>query len=162
MEHHCIRAASIDDLADICERWWRLLDHQGPSGDGAPKNPKNEAAAMDFLRNRILRGQIHVAEIRRNIVGIASVAVEISPLEGSPVIWNIADLWVDENSRQIGVGRGLVRYCEQRAADQGAEEVRLTVHPNNEGATEFYQRLGYNIQLLRLTKRLAGGHQPPS
>ena len=157
-----IRAASIDDLEEVCERWWRLLDHQGPTGDGAPRNPENETAAKEFLGNRIHRGQIHLAEMEREVVGIASLTMETSPLEGAPVIWNIADVWVDEGRRHSGIGRGIVLHCEQRALDQGADEVRLTVHPSNEGAVAFYQRLGYTTQLFKMTKHLAGRLQSPN
>ena len=154
MDHLLIRTAAIADLSEVCEKWWKLLDHQGSTGDGAPRNVKNEAAAREFLRNRILRKQIIIAEMEQEIVGIVSLAVETSPLEGTTAIWNIADVWVDEERRNTGIGRALVDNCEQRAMTQGADEVRLTVHPSNEGAVAFYQKIGYTIQLLKLTKRL--------
>ena len=153
MDQPLIRAATISDLKEVCEKWWKLLDHQGPTGDGAPRNAENEFAAMEFLRKRIIRKLVFMAELDQKNIGIASITAENSPLEGAPVIWNIADVWVDEDWRNMGIGRKLVHHCEQHAIDQGADEVRLTVHPSNDSVVAFYQRIGYTTQLLKLTKR---------
>ena len=153
MDQPLIRVATTSDLEEVCRMWWGLLDHQGPTGDGAPRNAENESTAIEFLRNRIVRKQVFIAEVGLEKIGIASIAAEKSPFQGAPVIWNIADVWVEENRRNTGVGRMLVHHCEQYAISQGADEVRLTVHPGNEGAVAFYQRIGYTTQLLKLKKR---------
>ena len=52
-------------------------------------------------------------------------------------------LVVDPAARGRGVGAELVRWCEQRARDQGVRVLRLSTQASMTAAGRLYQRLGY-------------------
>jgi ribosomal protein S18 acetylase RimI-like enzyme len=53
-----------------------------------------------------------------------------------------------------GAGAALMRAAEAWALARGARYVSLHVHPRNERARAFYERLGYDLEWHRLNKRL--------
>lgn len=56
---------------------------------------------------------------------------------------NIMAIAVDENYRNLGVGRALLSAIEEWAKECGCCGVRLVSSMNRTGAHEFYQRCGY-------------------
>lgn len=57
-----------------------------------------------------------------------------------------ANLAVYPQARGKGVGKQLLRALEQRAREQGMERLVLDVLPENQGARELYQRLGFRVE----------------
>lgn len=64
-------------------------------------------------------------------------------------------LVVDEAAEGAGVGRGLMDFAEQWARDRGCREVCLDVFAGNERAIAFYERNGYRVDHVRMTKPLS-------
>src|SRR6266508_3757826 len=55
----------------------------------------------------------------------------------------VNNLAVHAPYRQSGVGRALLKRAEQWAAEQQLGEIELNVWEFNQGAIEFYEKLGY-------------------
>lgn len=64
-------------------------------------------------------------------------------------------LVVDEAAEGMGVGSGLMGFAEQWARNRGCLEVCLDVFAGNERAIAFYERNGYRIDHLRMTKTVS-------
>lgn len=64
-------------------------------------------------------------------------------------------LAVREDSRGQGLGRLLVRACEQWAHSRGVPKLQLMVRTGNEPVLAFYERLGYELnEVVVLGRRL--------
>jgi GNAT superfamily N-acetyltransferase len=61
-------------------------------------------------------------------------------------------LVVDEAAEGSGVGRALMGFAERWARDRGCREVCLDVFAGNARAIAFYERNGYRVDHLRMTK----------
>jgi len=55
----------------------------------------------------------------------------------------IEDMVVDQAFRRQGIGRELMRFVLQKAAQEGACKVELTAHPERKAANRLYRRLGF-------------------
>jgi ribosomal protein S18 acetylase RimI-like enzyme len=83
-------------------------------------------------------GAVVVAELDARVVGRAFVERWGDP----PAAW-LGGLVVDEEHRREGVATAIVHYAEQRAADLGYRELRLSVGKDNPAAQALYDGLGY-------------------
>jgi ribosomal protein S18 acetylase RimI-like enzyme len=66
----------------------------------------------------------------------------------------IANLAVAKEAEGKGVGKALLRAAEAWAKEKGFEFMSLFVFATNQHARAFYEKLGYDEDSLRLTKRL--------
>ncbi len=66
----------------------------------------------------------------------------------------IESVVVAEEHRRAGIGRGLVEKAHQWAVAEGADSIELNVWEFNQGAVEFYERLGYETASRKMSKRL--------
>jgi len=57
---------------------------------------------------------------------------------------SIEDLFVDPERRKGGVGRELIRFALDRAAQRGCATVCLDTNENNAASTRIYTELGFN------------------
>lgn len=60
----------------------------------------------------------------------------------------ILSIAVDPKQQGLGIGKLLMTKVETIARQQGFQQMRLTVHPTNHQAVEFYQRLGWEKNLM--------------
>ena len=75
-------------------------------------------------------------------VGLAVYFYEFSTWRGQPGVY-VQDLYVAPNARGRGLGRDLIQAVRQRAAEQGAHYVKLTVYDRNPAALAFYHGIGF-------------------
>lgn len=100
---------------------------------------------------------IFCAESGGEVVGylICKIIIE----RKNPVLRNIKtlyldDLCVDEGFRKKGAGRALMEAAESYARKNGFYNLTLNVWEFNEGAKEFYGKMGYTTQRRELEKVL--------
>jgi len=64
-------------------------------------------------------------------------------------------LAVHPSSRNTGIGRELVRACEDALRRRGRELFAVLIEKDNEGSMEFFESLGYKFEkdILYYTKR---------
>ena len=71
------------------------------------------------------------------------------------IIAHISDIAVDLSHRNEGVGTALMQKFENDfAKTSNAEELSLYVHTKNEKGVEFYNKLGFNVKLLSMRKKI--------
>jgi GNAT superfamily N-acetyltransferase len=99
------------------------------------------------------RAAIFVAESRGKIVGLATAHVVTVLNRPRDVAWLTA-LVVDESSRAMGVGRGLVSAVEDFARQSGCERLSVTTHSDRMDARAFYPRIGLEETGRRFGKAL--------
>lgn len=75
-------------------------------------------------------------------VGLAVYFYEFSTWRGQPGVY-VQDLYVAPGARGRGLGRDLIQAVRQRAAEQGARYVKLTVYDRDPAALAFYHSLGF-------------------
>ena len=98
-------------------------------------------AALDGVDVGYLRGVLH--EFLDNPFGHARLEYEVDQLAVAPA------------GRRRGVGRALMRAAEDHARGRGCVRVGLNVVSFNTGAQAFYEALGYEPLLVRMTRELA-------
>jgi ribosomal protein S18 acetylase RimI-like enzyme len=69
----------------------------------------------------------------------------------------IGELATHEAAEGRGVGRALVGACEAWAREQGYRAIGLSTGAANVRALDFYHRLGYGDEDVRLTRLLTNG-----
>ena len=62
----------------------------------------------------------------------------------------VDDLCVDEVSRGLGIGTALMEGVRKLAKERGIKKIQLNVWECNEGAMQFYERLGFQTQRRQL------------
>jgi GNAT superfamily N-acetyltransferase len=66
----------------------------------------------------------------------------------------VYDLFIEEVHRGKGYGRQTMLALEQKAKDLGLHTLALHVFAHNSAATALYERLGYQVKSLNMTKLL--------
>jgi GNAT superfamily N-acetyltransferase len=75
-------------------------------------------------------------------VGFTTFFYEFSTWRGRRGVY-VQDLYVEESLRGAGIGRRLLAAVIARARLNDARYMRLAVHTANNGAMDFYRRLGF-------------------
>jgi GNAT superfamily N-acetyltransferase len=138
-----IRPAAADDADAISALLAEL---------GYPATPAEVPARLDALAAH--PGTVAlVAELDREVVGLATCHVYPSIHRTEPVAW-LTSLVTARRARGKGVGTALVRSVESWARAQGAARLSLTSGTQRTEAHAFYGRLGYEPTGVRLTRAL--------
>jgi GNAT superfamily N-acetyltransferase len=90
-----------------------------------------------------------------SVVGIATAHIFYSLHKTEPIAW-LTSLVVEDDARGIGIGSALLAYAEKWAIDNGAVRLTLSSASHRREAHQFYERRGYEISGVRLSKQLTG------
>ena len=93
-----------------------------------------------------------VAEADGTVIGFVSVSEE-EHWCGEMDAW-VGELMVDQRFEKQGVARSLIALAEDWATHRGLGHIRLTTGATNHGARTFYERLGYELNEVTLTRQL--------
>ena len=63
-------------------------------------------------------------------------------------------LYVNPSHRRQGIGAALMKQAENLARERGDRQIGLQVFQQNQPALNLYERLGYSVQSLWMTKTL--------
>ncbi|MGR2739677.1 GNAT family N-acetyltransferase [Billgrantia sp. Q4P2] len=100
-------------------------------------------------------GAVFVAEDDSGLVGYVCLWGCISPedLDERPDPFSfMAELFVQPECRNLGVGRSLVERAERYAVECGTYKIELKVLARNEAAVRFYEALGYVPRVMIMSK----------
>jgi GNAT superfamily N-acetyltransferase len=103
------------------------------------------------------QGRVFVAEDDGRAIGWAVFFVEenrIFIVEEQRTFGYIAELYVIESARSLGVGRALIAACEDEARRLGLGHVKIGVLTANSRAAGIYARAGYSPYTSELRKYL--------
>jgi len=93
-----------------------------------------------------------VAEVDDRLTGFASLRVTDS-LDPDPYA-ELADLFVEPESRRLGVASRLVKYAEGIAREHGASHIVVLTGQKNTEALAFYRSAGYEEFATAMRKPL--------
>jgi GNAT superfamily N-acetyltransferase len=93
-----------------------------------------------------------VAEVDGCVVGFVSVSEE-DHWCGQKDAW-VGELMVDQRFERHGVARSLIAMVEDWATQRGLGHLRLSTGAANHGARAFYERLGYGLSEVTMTRQL--------
>ncbi len=132
---------------------------------------QREVVGRQTVEERVAR---QVAELRRE-EGFPNEAFVARTDDGAPVgfVWvarthndftgqleaSLLSQYVAEPSRGQGLGHRLMETAEEWARQQGLPRISLSVGAHNRLAQRLYETLGYEVETLRMTKKL--GRQEP-
>ena len=98
---------------------------------------------------------VHVAvDDAQKVLGFTLVSLRPELLSHEPSA-HLEAIAVGEGAEGMGVGQALLAAAESEAKSHGAQTITLHVFASNTRAREFYERSGYDGELLRYIKELA-------
>jgi GNAT superfamily N-acetyltransferase len=103
------------------------------------------------------QGRVFIAEADGRAIGWGVFIVEQNPLfiiEAERNCGYIAELFVVEASRSLGVGRALIAACEDEARRLGLNHVKIGVLTANRRSAGIYELAGYAPYSSELRKYL--------
>jgi ribosomal protein S18 acetylase RimI-like enzyme len=145
------RTAQLSDDAAI-DALGRALYSEDPSPEGVPEGSFRRTLAA--LRTEPWRGQARVLEIDRTVVGyVFLVSFWSNELGGETCI--IDELYLAPVARNQGWASRLINALTTRSDiwPRGAVAVALGVTPANARARALYERLGFTVTGLNLSRR---------
>ena len=108
-----------------------------------------QASGLSIERNGILRkvlkdasNEFIVSEYNGEVVGFIHQIFVLDPFHGGLNSY-IANLFVKESSRNMGIGTQLVRKALENAEKRGVIEVHVDTEEDNMNAIRFYKNHGF-------------------
>lgn len=101
-----------------------------------------------WLREQFNAGRYHRFLARSGSVGRAAGMANVVVSPASMVLslyWQLRDLYVAHDQRQVGVGRTLVDTVVAEARAAGAARVTLQTEVGNDGAVSLYRSAGFDV-----------------
>lgn len=125
--------------------------------------------AVDVTRDRASKGECYVAVLDKDLIGTVTLTAPGAYTHNAwyarpdVAVFSQFAVWPDRQGK--GVGRRMVDFLEQRAAEMGVGELACDTAEPAQHLVEWYRRLGYrivdtakwghtNYQTLILSKRL--------
>ncbi|WP_321384764.1 GNAT family N-acetyltransferase [uncultured Enterococcus sp.] len=135
----------------------RLADFKLPkrtSKETLGKQQKNWLA--EDLKQQAENGNSHwwvLADENEAIGGFLEITVETDWLTDEKQAY-LSRICLGKESEGLGYGKKLMDYAEEWARKQGYSGISLMVIATNQHAVSFYQRLGYEVETMKLRKQL--------
>ena len=115
-----------------------------------------EAVTAAAVARRLHQAEGHetvvVAEVGDRLTGFASLRVTDS-LDPAPHA-ELTELFVEAQSRRLGVASRLVKYLEGLARERGASHLVVLTGQTNTEAQNFYRSAGYEEYAVAMRKSL--------
>ncbi len=152
--NYTIRDANTADGEAMLAMMPRLADFDVP----ASRNPEHLYGDDAKLLQRWLDGKgeclVQVAETdAQEIVGFTLVRLRAELLSSEPSA-HLEAIAVSEHAEGKGIARALLEAAERGAVDRGALTMTLHVFASNTRARMFYDRSGYDGELIRYIKTI--------
>ena len=150
-----VRPANSEDGDAILALMPRLASFDVPES----RNPVDLWRSDAAILKRWLDGDapeclVHVAvDGGQEVLGFALVSLRPELLSHEPSA-HLEAIAVSESAESAGVGRALLAAAEDEAKAHGAKSLTLHVFARNTRARAFYERSGYDGELLRYIKEL--------
>ncbi|GAJ97737.1 ribosomal-protein-alanine acetyltransferase [Geomicrobium sp. JCM 19055] len=96
---------------------------------------------------------IYVAEQEQQFLGYIELAEQRDFFTNESVAY-ISAIAVTPEAQGSGVGKQLMKKAEQWCIERGLSQLVLDVFKANEGAVQFYKRLGFEEEVVKMVKSL--------
>lgn len=150
-----VRDAVGEDADAILALMPRLASFDVPES----RNPADLWRSDAAMFKRWLDGEapecfVHVAvDDAQQVVGFTLVSLRPELLSHEPSA-HLEAIAVGEETEGMGVGQALLAAAEDEARAKGAKTITLHVFSVNTRARSFYEKSGYDGELIRYTKNL--------
>ena len=141
-----IRPGRREDAEEAARLWMQSAEEHTAHDRIYATVPGAEQVMRRFLSDLASSGHsfLFVAESGGRVVGFISGELR----EGSPTFrqktWaSVDDVFVEPDSRNLGIGRALLEGVEAWAKERRADGVSLQVAAANERGRKFYEELGF-------------------
>lgn len=128
------RASDLDSVAPLFDAYRAFF-----------AGPDDFARSRAFLDERLRAGDSLVLLARRGAEALGFI--QLYPLWSSwycRKIWFLSDLYVREDSRKCGIGRGLVERAVEHAVGSGASSIMVELPHREPHLKAFYAGLGFH------------------
>lgn len=152
-----IRSAEHEDGEAILALMPRLASFDVPKSRNPLDLWRSDAATLQrWLDGEAAECFVHVAvDDAQEVLGFALVSLRPELLSHEPSA-HLEAIAVGEGAEGMGVGQALLAAAESEAMARGARTITLHVFASNTRARGFYEQSGYDGELLRYIKELAG------
>lgn len=152
-----IRSADREDGAALLALMPRLASFEVPKSRNPTDLWRSDAAMLQrWLDGDVPECLVNVAvDDGRNLLGFTMVSLRPEMLSHEPSA-HLEAIAVAEGAEGKGVGQALLAAAESEAVEHGARTITLHVFASNTRARSFYEHSGYDGELLRYIKDLAG------
>ena len=152
-----IRNAEYEDGEAILTLMPRLASFSVPKSRNPLDLWRSDAAMLQrWLDGEAAECFVHVAvDDAQEVLGFVLVSLRPELLSHEPSA-HLEAIAVGEGAEGMGVGQALLAAAESEAMAQGARTITLHVFASNTRARGFYEQAGYDGELLRYIKELAG------
>lgn len=135
----------------------RLAAFEIPDSRTAEHLWVHDAALMgEWIEGRTDNVLMHIAEDEvGTVVGVAMVTLRPELLSHEPSA-HLEAIAVSDGVEGQGIGQLLLQAAEEDANAHGAKTMTLHVFANNKRARGFYERSGYDGELMRYIKPIEG------
>jgi ribosomal protein S18 acetylase RimI-like enzyme len=151
-----IRAAALEDLADLVEVNWQVQQMHLAARPAVYRDSSRDEIADRFRELLADAGQaILIDEVEGDLRGFVVIRRVDNPgnTYALPRVTAHVDMvGVRDDARRAGHGRALMAAAEAQARAWGADAVSLEVQWFNDDAVKFYQALGYAITSCRMAR----------
>lgn len=141
-----IRPGRREDVEEAARLWMRSAEEHTEHDQIYATAPGAERVMRRFLADLTASSHtfLFVAESGGQTVGFISGELR----EGSPTFrqrtWaSVDDVFVEPDSRNLGIGRALLQSVEAWAKERGANGISLQVAAANRRGRKFYEELGF-------------------
>ncbi|MDF2701214.1 MAG: GCN5-related N-acetyltransferase [Rubrobacteraceae bacterium] len=141
-----IRPGRREDVEEATRLWMRSAQEHTEHDQIYATAPGAERVMRRFLADLTASSHtfLFVAESGGQTVGFISGELR----EGSPTFrqrtWaSVDDVFVEPDSRNLGIGRALIQSVEAWAKERGANGISLQVAAANRRGRKFYEELGF-------------------
>jgi len=146
-----IRPARPEDVASVVPLVHRLAAYEGAAD--------RCRLTVDQLRRRLFCADpavfAHVAEHDGEVAGVAIWFLSFSTWDGAHGVY-VEDLFVADEHRGLGLGRGLLTALARRCVDRGYSRLSWQVSDWNDPSIGFYDSLGAAREKSHFDCRLSG------
>ena len=108
-----------------------------------------------FLED-IARRQVYVAKLGDAVIGYALFSLSREEHAGltPKKVMTLYTICVEESFRRQGFGRSMAADIRALARAFRCQEIRLCIHPENDGAVAFCQKCGFMIRAIQMDMQL--------
>ena len=158
----CIRPALPDDHEALVEQYLGLNRYEEPIAGNRVLDHAGAVASLAEAQERVAQtdGTVLVAELDGRVVGHLFLEFRQDPVfvraELRPYAY-VAELFVREAARGLGVGKALMLAAERTAAARGFGRLMVQVLAGNALAEAFYARCGFKAHAIELGKAIGRG-----
>ena len=151
-----IRHAASEDGEAILAMMPRLASFDVPKSRNPVDLWRSDAAMLQrWLDGEAAECLVHVAvDDSQKVLGFTLVSLRPELLSDEPSA-HLEAIAVGEGAEGLGIGQALLATVESEAKAHGAQTITLHVFASNTRARGFYEKSGYDGELLRYIKELA-------